>query len=605
MRIKWFSLVRITGLLLVLLYHFFQKVFPGGFIGVDIFFTFSGFLITALLIDEFARHQKIDLKGFLRRRFYRIVPPLVFMVLLVMPFTFLVRRDFIAGIGTQIAAVFGFVTNFYEMLSGGSYESQFIPHLFIHTWSLALEVHYYVLWALLAWFLGKKAKSVGQYRGYIFLSSTGLFLVTFLTFFVGALVTKNLSNVYFSSIAHVFPFFVGSALATVTGITTTSPNLTQLVKKLSLQKTLAILAAAFLVLLVLTFILPFDSVWTYLFGFLVATLAASVMIVMTRVLHEKTPDQKEPAVITFIADTSYGVYLFHWPFYIIFSQLMTNGWASLLTALVSFSLAALSFYIIEPTLAGREQKIFGISMDLRSFTKPLFYSAIPLTLLMFGIALFAPRVGAFDENLITEGLRQSDSKMQITRAQVDNASATSYNVSDGVTMIGDSVNLRASDYLKQVLPDIQMDALVSRNLDSGLKVYETDIANRVLLKNVVIALGTNSSNNYQELLDKFVQELPKGHRLIFVTPYDGREANDSNSVTVQTREYQLELAKKYDYVYVADWYQVAVDNPEIWAGTDNVHFGLESDGSIDVGGNLYANVVKEAVDQANQGPVKP
>lgn len=605
MRIKWFSLVRITGLLLVLLYHFFQKVFPGGFIGVDIFFTFSGFLITALLIDEFARHQKIDLKGFLRRRFYRIVPPLVFMVLLVMPFTFLVRRDFIAGIGTQIAAVFGFVTNFYEILSGGSYESQFIPHLFIHTWSLALEVHYYVLWALLAWFLGKKAKSVGQYRGYIFLSSTGLFLVTFLTFFVGALVTKNLSNVYFSSIAHVFPFFVGSALATVTGITTTSPNLTQLVKKLSLQKTLAILAGAFLVLLLLTFILPFDSVWTYLFGFLLATLAASVMIVMTRVLHEKTPDQKEPAVITFIADTSYGVYLFHWPFYIIFSQLMTNGWASLLTTLVSFSLAALSFYIIEPTLAGREPKIFGISMDLSSFTKPLFYSAIPLTLLMFGIALFAPRVGAFDENLITEGLRQSDSKMQITRAQVDNASATSYNVSDGVTMIGDSVNLRASDYLKQVLPDIQMDALVSRNLDSGLKVYETDIANRVLLKNVVIALGTNSSNNYQELLDKFVQELPKGHRLIFVTPYDGREANDSNSVTVQTRQYELELAKKYDYVYIADWYQVAIDNPAIWAGTDNVHFGLESDGSIDVGGNLYANVVKEAVDQANQGPVKP
>ena len=92
---------------------------------------------------------------------------------------------------------------------------------------------------------------------------------------------------------------------------------------------------------------------------------------------------------------------------------------------------------------------------------------------------------------------------------------------------------------------------MSRNLDSGLKVYETDIANRVLLKNVVIALVTNSSNNYQELLDKFVQELPKGHRLIFVTPYDGREANDSNSVTVQTRQYELELAKKYDYVYIA------------------------------------------------------
>ena len=356
MRIKWFSLVRITGLLLVLLYHFFQKFFPGGFIGVDIFFTFSGFLITALLIDEFARHQKIDLKGFLKRRFYRIVPPLVFMVLLVMPFTFLVRRDFIAGIGTQIAAVFGFVTNFYEMLSGGSYESQFIPHLFIHTWSLALEVHYYVLWALLAWFLAKKAKTVGQYRGLMFLSSVGLFLVSFMTFFIGALLTKNLSNVYFSSMAHIFPFFVGSALATVTGITTVSPNFTKLAKSWTSKKALSVLGGAFAVLLLLTFILPFDSIWTYLFGFLVATLAAASMIVATRVLHEKTPDQKEPAVISFIADTSYGVYLFHWPFYIIFSQLMTNGWASLLTTIVSFSLAALSFILLSlPWLAANQR----------------------------------------------------------------------------------------------------------------------------------------------------------------------------------------------------------------------------------------------------------
>ena len=60
---------------------------------------------------------------------------------------------------------------------------------------------------------------------------------------------------------------------------------------------------------------------------------------------------------------------------------------------------------------------------------------------MFGITLFAPRVGAFDENLITEGLRQSDNKMQITRSQVDNASATSYNVTDGEIDDRDSVNL--------------------------------------------------------------------------------------------------------------------------------------------------------------------
>ena len=60
MRIKWFSLIRITGLLLVLLYHFFQTIFPGGFFGVDVFFTFSGFLITSLLLEEFGKAHQIE-----------------------------------------------------------------------------------------------------------------------------------------------------------------------------------------------------------------------------------------------------------------------------------------------------------------------------------------------------------------------------------------------------------------------------------------------------------------------------------------------------------------------------------------------------------------
>ena len=116
MRIKWFSFVRITGLLLVLVYHFFKPVLPGGFVGVDVFFTFSGYLITALLIDEFARDTRIGLVAFLKRRFYRIVPPLVGMVLVVTPLALLVRNDFTAGIAQQAAAAVGFVTNYYEIL---------------------------------------------------------------------------------------------------------------------------------------------------------------------------------------------------------------------------------------------------------------------------------------------------------------------------------------------------------------------------------------------------------------------------------------------------------------------------------------------------------
>ncbi len=601
MRIKWFSLVRITGLLLVLLYHYFQGVFPGGFIGVDIFFTFSGFLITSLLIDEFAKKKEIDIQGFFKRRFYRIVPPLVFMILVVMPFTLLIRKDFVAGIGTQIAAALGFVTNFYEMLSGGNYESQFVPHILIHTWSLALEVHYYVLWGLAAWGLGKVAKSTARYRGMIALVSAGLFLISFVSMFAGALTTKNYSDIYFSSLTHVFPFFAGSILATLSGVGHVSSRFKMLEEKLALKQVLGIMGGSAAVLLLLSFLLRFDNLWTYLVGFLISTILACLMILAARMLHDKLPDVKEPGLINFIADTSYGVYLFHWPFYIIFTQLMGNGLAVLLATLLSFTFAALSFYILEPTLAGRQPVIMGTKMDLSSLTRPIFYSMIPLTLIMFFISVTAPKVGAFEESLIVNALNQADTKMQTTRSQVDQSKATEYNVADGITLIGDSVALRSSDQLQQILPGIELDAVVSRSLSTGLEVYKTAIANRVLKKQVVLALGTNSSGYSNELLDEYVSSLPKGHQLILVTPYDGRS---EGGVLAQQREHMLELAKKYDYVFVADWHQTAIDNPQIWEGTDYVHFGSTPESIIE-GATLYANTIKQAIEEANSGNVKP
>ena len=601
MRIKWFSLVRITGLLLVLLYHYFQGVFPGGFIGVDIFFTFSGFLITSLLIDEFAKKKEIDIQGFFKRRFYRIVPPLVFMILVVMPFTLLIRKDFVAGIGTQIAAALGFVTNFYEMLSGGNYESQFVPHILIHTWSLALEVHYYVLWGLAVWGLGKVAKSTARYRGMIALVSAGLFLVSFVSMFAGALTTKNYSDIYFSSLTHAFPFFAGSILATLSGVGHVSSRFKMLEEKLALKQVLGIMGGSAAILLLLSFLLKFDNLWTYLVGFLISTILACLMILAARMLHDKLPDVKEPGLINFIADISFGVYLFHWPFYIIFTQLMSNGLAVLLATLLSLTFAALSFYILEPTLAGRQPVIMGTKMDLSSLTRPIFYSMIPLTLIMFFISVTAPKVGAFEESLIVNALNQADTKMQTTRSQVDQSKATEYNVADGITLIGDSVALRSSDQLQQILPGIELDAVVSRSLSTGLEVYKTAIANRVLKKQVVLALGTNSSGYSNELLDEYVSSLPKGHQLILVTPYDGRS---EGGVLAQQREHMLELAKKYDYVFVADWHQTAIDNPQIWEGTDYVHFGSTPESIIE-GATLYANTIKQAIEEANSGNVKP
>lgn len=128
--------------------------------------------------------------------------------------------------------------------------------------------------------------------------------------------------------------------------------------------------------------------------------------------------------------------------------------------------------------------------------------------------------------------------------------------------------------------------------------------NGTLVTDVIIALGVNEVNDYFDQLDQIVENLPTGHRLILVTPYDGRVLDNPNAIANRTRDYMIKLADQYDYVLVADWYKTAVDNPEIWYGTDDVHFGSESD-SITKGGELYAKTVRDALKEAQDAPTKP
>ena len=603
MRIKWFSLIRITGLILVLLYHFFQTIFPGGFFGVDVFFTFSGFLITSLLLEEFSQKGEIDIIGFFRRRFYRIFPPVVMMVLVIMPFTLMVRQDYVAGIGAQIAGVLGFMTNFYEMLTGGSYESQFIPHLFVHNWSLAVEVHYYILWGLAVWFLSKRYKTSGQLRATVFLLSSAAFLISFLSMFIGSFIVSSYSTVYFSSFTHVYPFFLGSVLATIVGVRQTTPILKRLNKVLDLKQTLLVFAAGLGVLLLLTFFVKFTSLFTYLLGFLLASLATLVMIVATRLLHEKTESIEEPKIVSFLADTSYAVYLFHWPFYIIFSQLMGNILAVILTTIFSYLFATLSFYVIEPLIAGKTAWLLEKVKEIPHI-KPIFAGSIGvLGLVMLIIMILAPQVGAFETDLTVNGLKQAQTSLVRTKTMADQEEASRYNIAEGVSIIGDSVTLRATPGLQEVLPGAQIDGQVSRNTKQANELMLNYSQNKALPKIVVIATGVNNPENYKADLDLLITNLPKGHQLVLVTPYEGDTTQETQPYVEQYASYARELAQKYPYIALADWNQVAKDHPDIWKGTDQVHFGKDNT-KLEEGAKLYAETIASAIKALEDKPVK-
>lgn len=588
MKIKWFSLIRITGLLLVLFYHFYQKFLPGGFIGVDVFFVFSGFLITSLMIDEFIKTEKFDLLSYMRRRFYRILPPLVLMILLVLPFTFLVTSDFRANIDRQIIYALGFTTNIYEILLGSSYESQFIPHLFLHTWSLAVEVHFYIFWALFIWYLSGKVKNSNQFRGIIFLSSAAFFLLSFISMFIRTFFATNLSSIYYSSISHSFPFFLGAMAASLTGISDVTKRFKTVSQSWSVQKTLIQLISSFLVLLLLGFFLHHSSKVTYFIGILLAAIAAVTMIYSARVLHEKTEDIEEPRVLGYLADISYGIYLFHWPFYVIFSQLSNHTVAVVLTLILSFVLATLSYYIIEPWIIGKPARLFGLEFMLADYIKPVKIVSSLLLLISLVIIVLAPKMGSFEEGLLVSSLKQTQSTVnRLNQTLVGDSDAQS-----SVLVIGDSVALRAESQFANDLSEASLDASVSRNFTEAFDLMQTYIDSDSLPQTIVIAVGVNSIGNYQSDTDQFVTNLPKGHRLIFVTPYNSRDISGVKAV----RDYELDLAAKNDFVTVADWFDVSRSNSDIWSGTDGVHFSQ----ATDKGSQLYVSTIKEAIQEASK-----
>ncbi|CAH1857076.1 acyltransferase family protein [Convivina intestini] len=597
MRIKWFSLVRITGLIMVLAYHFYPKQVTGGFVGVDLFFVFSGFLITSLIIDEFAKQRHFDLLAFYRRRFNRIVPPLWLSVTLVLPLSLLINRDFLTNIGKQVAAALGFVTNYYEILTGGNYENQFMPHLFVHTWTLALEMHFYILWGLLVWFLVQYVKRsrfnridrTALLRLRIGQLSAVFILIQLALIYVQIQQKTNLNIIYFSDLTHAFPFFIGALLASLTGIRQLPNYFKHVLARTSVWGAMAGMLLGLVLLAGLTALLKFDQVVTYQWGFLLASLGAALMIVSARILHDKTPNIEEPRPITFLADTSYSVYLYHWPLIIIFGHLMNHDLAVLLTITLSLTLSALSYYVIEPILT-------------RPKTKPLWHrSALGLMTILAGVTFVicwqAPKMSNLSQHLWQGNLQQDVDQLHSLADNTTTQTGNNRQIPKGTSVIGDSVTLGTRAYLSTHLADSSIDAQPNRNMTQANQILANQIRNKTLRQNVIICIGTNSLNDYQDQLMKLINTLPAGHRLILMTPFDGQANASWNSSKLAVLE--RTLPDKYPFITIADWNRLAGQHREIFGSGDGTHFAGNADGD-----KLYAQCLNDALVKAEKGPVK-
>ena len=298
-----------------------------------------------------------------------------------------------------------------------------------------MEIHFYILWILAVRFMASRAKKVGQLKGFIFLSSGVIALLSYLSMSISSFFVTEFSGIYFSSWTHIFPFFIGAMVATLAGIQTRTPAFKRLTDSVPLKKLGLVGAGALGILLLLLLFMKFTSIWTYLFGFLLSSLATAVLIVVARILHERLPDREEPALIGYISNISYGIYLFHWPLYIVFNQLLGNLLAALLTTIFSLILATFSFYVLEPYLGGKDGRLFGMTLSLKPYGKWVAGTGALLVLITITISLFAPKIGAFETDLLVNGLNQADTQMHQTKSFAEKGKASAFEITEGVTII--------------------------------------------------------------------------------------------------------------------------------------------------------------------------
>ncbi len=327
----------------VIVNHLRPSSLRGGWLGVDVFFVLSGFLITSILLAEHDRDGRIDLRRFYSRRARRLLPAL-FLLLVAVAVVARVAPGTpgFSGLRADGLAALGYVANWHFVLAGASYFGAFAPSPLRHLWSLSVEEQFYVVWPLVLVFVARRrgARAVAAVAAGLAVASA---VAMALEYGNGT----HVSRIYFGTDTHAHGALIGCALAALVSTSARPRRLPSIVTALAL----VVLGVAFVAL-------DGTGPTAYRGGIAGAGLLTALLIAGVTAPGASGPAiwLLERSALRALGRISYGLYLWHWPVFELVTAARSglSGWLLVAAQLtITLALALASFALVErPVLRG-------------------------------------------------------------------------------------------------------------------------------------------------------------------------------------------------------------------------------------------------------------
>ncbi len=580
--------LRAIAVIAVIIYHIDANYLPGGFLGVDLFFVLSGYLISSLIIKEYKSTGTVNLYNFYVRRARRLLPAVYFMITVILIIITLFNGVLLKK--SYLDALFGYIysSNWWYIFHKLDYFDSFGSQSpFKHLWSLAIEEQFYMFFPLIFLIFNRKSKAnngnnkLNKNFIYVVLSLILVSLIAHILLFD----INNINRIYFGTDTRAFSLLVGVVGAILYPMDKLSERTT---KKDNITYSIVSLVSI-LVLIGIMITTSEYNTWLYRGGFLLVAIIGLIIIISSGRQYTIMSKLLSFKPFVFIGKISYSLYLWHFPILVVTTPVSEIGNPNLfyvtLRIILIFLVATGSYMFVETPIrklgfVNYINLLFKKIMKLKNNTKKIIFASIAVVAVVFTMGVFGKSVPYLSTAFVTEMSSNKESQF-ISNNNDNNTNNSSENKSDSnnqesnksedkkyssLLVIGDSLTVDIGEKIKEKYPGAIIDGKISRQLTAATALADQYANYNNENTAVIFQLGTNgffTESQVEELVKKFDKA-----DIYFVNVKVPRTWEKTVNKELES------LKERHSDITIIDWYSVANNNQNYFE-PDKVHLNSE------------------------------